>query len=222
MIDQAKRIGHRLVVCCLGLVGTIAPPLRAQAPTTNKKPAAVCFNASPLPRCRSFAVLEVEVMSLRNRDPESFSAPEQFSYFGSLDSHVSVEVGWLRNRADRSAFGATFVAGTMSGDAGRFSLEGRYRRWLSNVVAIDVEAGPLAVSGGSDKSPFGHNGAQGATVGAALAYRDLVALSANFDAVKGDRGQSGFFFGVRAGSWAAPVFAVGLVALVIATFKSIE
>jgi hypothetical protein len=206
----------------MALAGTIAPALPAQPPAPSSQAAAVCFNASPLPRCRSFAVVEVEVMAARARTPDSFSAPNQLSYFGSLGTHVSVELGWVRNITEQSGVGGTFSAGTMSGDGGRFALKGRYRRWLDRQFAIDLEGGPLAVSGGSDNSPFGRNGARGATLGAALAYRDFFALSGSFDAVKGDRAQSGFFIGVRAGSWAAPVFAAGLVALVIATISSIE
>ena len=78
------------------------------------------------------------------------------------------------------------------------------------------------MSNGSGHSPFARDGALGATTGIAFAYRDLVAVSANFDLVKGDRTQSALFFGVRAGSWAAPIFAAGLIGLVIATISSIE
>jgi hypothetical protein len=114
------------------------------------------------------------------------------------------------------------AVGTMSGDGGRYAIKGRYRRWLSEQFAVDLDAGPLAVSGGSDNSPFGRNGALGASVGAAVAYRDLFAITADLDAVRGDRAQSATFVGVRAGSWGAPLFAAGLVALVIATISSIE
>ena len=161
-------------------------------------------------------------MPVRNRHPESFSDPAQLSYFGSLEDFVSVELGWLRNRANRSALGATLAVGTMSGDAGRYAVKGRYRWWLADQFAIDADAGPLAVSGGSVKGPFGRNGAIGATAGAAFAYRDLVAITANVDVVKGDRAQSAAFIGVRAGSWGAPLFAAGLVALVIATIRTVE
>ena len=221
MIDQTKSIRHHLVFWCLGLLGTISAA-GAQPPARRSDTAAVCFNASPLPRCRSFAVVEVGLMSLRHSRPESFSDPGQFSYFGSLASFVSVELGWLRNRGDRSALGGTVAVGTMSGDGGRYAIQGRYRRWLSEQFAVDVDAGPLTVSGGSNSGPFGRNGAVGATAGAALAYRDLFAVSANLDAVRGDRAQSAAFVGVRAGSWGAPLFAAGLVALVLATISSIE
>jgi len=110
----------------------------------------------------------------------------------------------------------------MFGDGGRFALKARYRRWLPNQFAVDLQAGPLAVSGGSNDSPFGRNGALGATAGAALAYRDLAAIVANVDRVKGDRSQTATYVGVRAGSWGAPIFAIGLVALFVATISSIE
>ncbi len=161
-------------------------------------------------------------MGLRNRSPESYTTPGQFSYFSSLESHASVELGWLRNLSDRSALGGTLVVGSMSGDGSRYGVKGRYRRWLDGQFAVDVEGGPLAVSGGSGHSPFARDGAFGATTGVEFAYRDLIAVSANVDAVRGDRAQSGVFLGVRAGSWAAPVFAAGLIALVLATFSSIE
>jgi hypothetical protein len=207
----------------VALLGTIsAGQMRAQPTSGKPDGAAVCFNASPLPRCRSFAVVEVALMPIHNRHPESFTDPTQLSYFGSLEDFVSVELGWLRNRANRSAVGATLAVGTMSGDAGRYAVKGRYRWWLPSQFALDADAGPLAVSGGSVKGPFGRNGAIGATVGAALAYRDLVAITGNFDMVKGDRAQSAAYVGVRAGSWAAPVFAAGLITLVIATISSIE
>lgn len=222
MIDQSKGVRHCLVVCCLALLGTISMPGLAQQTAGRRDTSAVCFNPSPLPRCRSFAVVEVELMDLRNRSPESYTAPGQFTYFSSLEAHASVELGWLRNLSDRSALGGTLVVGTMSGDGGRYGVKGRYRRWLDGQFAVDLEGGPLAVSGGSGHSPFSRDGAFGATTGLEFAYRDLIALSANVDAVKGDRAQSGVFLGVRAGSWAAPVFAAGLIGLLIATLRSIE
>ena len=200
MTDQAERIRHRLIVCCLALLGTISAPGAAQQTGGRRDTSAVCFNPSPLPRCRSFAVVEFELMGLRNRSPESYTAPGQFSYSGSLDAHASVEFGWLRNLNDRSALGGTLFAGSMSGDGGRYGVKGRYRRWLDGQFAVDLEGGPLAVSGGSGHSPFARDGAFGATTGVEFAYRDLIAVSANLDVVKGDRAQSGLFLGVRAGS----------------------
>jgi hypothetical protein len=197
-------------------------PSLAQQTAGRRDTSAVCFNPSPLPRCRSFAVVEVELMGLRNRSPESYTTPGQLTYFSSLETHVSVELGWPRNLNDRSALGGTLVVGTMSGDGGRYCVKGRYRRWLDGQFAVDLEGGPLAVSGGSGHSPFARDGAFGATTGVEFAYRDLIALSANVDAVNGDRAQSAVFLGLRAGSWAAPMFAAGLIGLLIAILKSIE
>ena len=209
------------MVCALTLLGTISAA-QAQTTSARRDTASVCFKPKPLPDCRSFAIVELELASMRHHNPETFSDPRQTSYFGTLDSFLSVDVGWLHNRRDGSALGGTLAVATMFGDGGRFALKARYRRWMTNRSALDLQAGPLAVSGGSNGSPFGRNGALGATVGAAFAYRDYVAVVADVDAVKGDRGQTASFIGVRAGSWAAPIFAVGLLALFAATISSIE
>ena len=58
---------------------------------------------------------------MRHHNPETFSDPRQTSYFGTLDSFLSVDVGWLHNRRDGSALGGTLAVGTMFGDGGRFA-----------------------------------------------------------------------------------------------------
>lgn len=199
-----------LLSLAAGSIGAQSAPASPQSPpaaTDNAKP--LCFNADTRDRCRRFALLEIEWLIRQHASPGSFDIPTSpYDTGPTLDRALVWDVGLMENRGTAYAFGGSIEAGFNSDGGGRYAAKARARRWLPNKLAIDGEAGLLAIAPGGGL-------ATGVTTGVAVAYRDLIAVTAHFDAVRRDRTQTAIFLGARGGSWTTPVFTVGLAALVV-------
>lgn len=83
----------------------------------------LCFRGQPLPECRTFFVTEAELGYILLK-PDLHSFP---------DVLIGMDVGLMRNLSPNDALG--IIAGVNN----RYvSLGPRYRRWLSDRVALDV------------------------------------------------------------------------------------
>lgn len=106
-------------------------PLKAQS----------CFRGRPLPTCTSFWITEFGVALGFTRD-----TPAYYTW----------EFGWMVNRGERSALGATILLG--AGGGGRVGLKPRLRHWLADGKAVEVSAGLLITSPGEGFGFTGHVG----------------------------------------------------------------
>ena len=91
-----------------------------------------CFRGQPLPDCRSFVFTESGYLT-------------RLAAGNAQRHYVNANVGMARNLSDRDALGFTFFVGALvdySFDM-RFGLEPRYRRWLTDVLSLNLSAGPL-------------------------------------------------------------------------------
>ena len=109
------------------------------------------------------------------------------------------------NRGERSALGASVLLAT-NDDAFRFGLKGRYRRWLTPDVPLDIAPGVLIYQADQDLEIVPRTGFTG-HVG--LSWRDWIG-----GFVQGEllRAGSDIQLGIRLGSWPG---AIGFVLPVI-------
>ena len=102
-------------------------PLKAQS----------CFRGRPLPTCKSFWITEFGVGLGLTRDTPAY---------------LTWELGWMVNRGERNALGATILLGR------RVGLKPRLRHWLADGKAVEVSAGLLIPSPGEGFGFTGHVG----------------------------------------------------------------
>jgi hypothetical protein len=130
------------------------------------------YRGRPLPECSSFLITEFGAHYLINRDANPWQ-----------DRHVffTFDLGYMRNRNERSALGGLLHVGTGAGRTG-FGPAVRYRRWLSNGLsnpnsptsAADLTVG-LDVLGSVNSG--GELGAPAPWVEAGVSVEDILALS---------------------------------------------
>lgn len=131
------------------------------------------------------------------------------------------ELGYLKNITPNYSIGATLY-GSGDDDAGNFGIKIRYRRWLTNTVSFDISPGILLA--GSDnyqtvKYP-------GFVASASLGVQDLIAFELQFQAVRFkssgifypntvsfSRTQTGWYMGVRFGSYATVLTTITALAI---------
>ena len=143
------------------------------------EPRGLCFRGRPLPECSSFFITEAEVgYVLFGPDLHSFP-----------DFVFGLDVGLMRNLSPHDAVGIS------AGASNRYvTLGPRYRRWLSDKVALDVglsaawEPGRIEI----------------VELHTAIMYGDRVGLWVNAAPDFG-RGEHALALGIRAGSEAGLV-----------------
>jgi hypothetical protein len=116
------------------------------------------------------------------------------------DNFSAIELGYMVNRGRHDAVGASLsLMGT--GEA-RLGLNGRYRRWLTRELALDLVPGVWVKGSSVDVIDFGEAGVSGRF---GLMYRDMLGVSAGIDAGKPVPGSRDVEWrgGVRLGSYAA-------------------
>jgi hypothetical protein len=183
--------------CLAGIVIAllVAPsPIWAQ----GLEPAGLCFRGRPLPRCRSFLVTELGFRHMLNaRDSVR---PNGFT----------LDVGWMTNRSESLALGATaFVAldGGRYGHDVQFSvgLKPRLRHWLSDRLSVDASAGVAFPIGEGSGSP-------GITGDVGLNFGDLFQLTGGLEILSPALGGSdvAWYFGMKGGSHVGVVATLAL------------
>jgi hypothetical protein len=132
----------------------------------EQDPKSLCFFAGPAAQCSSYLITEAHA-----RYRVSSSAGQSAFY-------LTAEAGWMKNLGD-AAVGFTVFGGHDFGfETGRAGVKGRYRRWLGGPHRIDLSAGLLLTSEGSEF--FGLAG-PGLVVGVGYALNDWLHLSAELD-----------------------------------------
>lgn len=149
----------------------------AQSYAASSEPRGLCFRGRPLTECRSFLITEVEAGYQFN---DNFVGGSRTS-----DIVLGGEVGWMYNLTDRDAIGGVY--GTNNH---QFTLGPRYRRWLSDVGALDI-----GLSGGGRLL----DAAEIIELQVAMMYGDRIGLWASV-ARDFERGEFGLATGIRAGA----------------------
>lgn len=193
---------------------TTPPPADSVPPTAPSATSAGCFLPRPLPRCRSFVVTEVGYFA------SVLGTPADNPYAGgrrALDSHVSWELGYMRNRDDGTAVGGVLLVG---GDhrGARVGAKIRGRRWLARRSTLDVGAGVVSAGVLVPEPSYAGRGV-GPTADVSLGWRDIAALSLRADAIRtSGRTSVGVYGGARLGGVpalaATAAAAVGVAVLV--------
>jgi hypothetical protein len=137
---------------------------RESISTTDRWPRipGLAWRGRPYPGTRSFMITELGVMYRMDRYP--------YSRFPSRTA-VTFDLGWMKNVGTRHAVG--FSGYAMPADqTTRLGIRGRYRRWLSPRLSVDVSPG--VILGGEDGGT--NYDAPGAVLGVTLNSGDLVAV----------------------------------------------
>jgi len=120
------------------------------------------WRGHPYPGTRSFMITELALMYRLDRYP--------YSRFPSRTA-VTFDLGWMKNVGTRHAVG--FSGYAMPADqTTRLGIRGRYRRWLSPSLSVDVSPGVIlgGEDGGTNYDP------PGAVLGVTLNSGDLFAV----------------------------------------------
>ena len=129
-----------------------------------EKEHAVCWRGRPSPECHGFILTDFGLQWRLDDDPTAVGADPY---------HVSLDVGYAHNTSARDAFGGTIYLGAGT-DHARVGVRGRYRRWLSRDVSVDVAPGILVI--GSEDVGWDYQ-APGFMVTAGVGWKDLVGLT---------------------------------------------
>ncbi len=171
----------------------------------------------PLPEQKSFWVFETS-WKTRFADSNTRLSKDKFLLTG--------ELGYIKNMTPNYSIGATLY-GSGDDDAGNFGIKFRYRRWLTKTVSFDISPGIL-LAGSDNYQTVKYPGFVAST---SIGVRDLIAFDLQFQAVRYNNSgifypytnisaplsnsgtQTGWYIGVRFGSYAAVISTV--TALVI-------
>jgi hypothetical protein len=161
---------QRLMFATIALCSLTPCTVRAQVQDATslvpQHPKSFCVLAAPVPQCSSFLITEAHA-----RYRVSSGAGQSAFY-------LTAEVGWMKNLGN-VAVGFTVFGGHDFGfETGRAGLKGRYRRWLGGSHRIDLSAGLLLSSEGTEL--FGLAG-PGVVVGLGYTLNDWLHLSAELD-----------------------------------------
>jgi hypothetical protein len=144
----------------LALVAALAsaPGADAQSVDTESGEAKVaCFRGQPLPRCKSFWIVEMQGST-------PLLQTERFTYIDdtrqlrhdTFDSVLEWNLGHMVNVGDRHALGGVITVGTGNTDP-LTGIKLRARRWMGRDVSLEVETG-LVRSNATDTQFPGVNG----------------------------------------------------------------
>lgn len=120
------------------------------------------WRGHPYPETRSFLITELGLMYRLDRYP--------YSRFPSRTA-VTFDLGWMKNVGTRHAVGFSGYA-MPSDETTRLGIRGRYRRWLSPSLSVDISPGVIlgGEDGGTNYDP------PGAVLGVTLNTGDLFAV----------------------------------------------
>lgn len=161
---------HRATLVAFALCSLTPCAVGAQeqewAGLASTEPKGFCFLAAPPEQCGSYLITEAHA-----RYRVSSAA-------GQTPIYLTAEAGWMKNLGG-AAVGITVFGGHDFGfETGRAGLKGRYRRWLGGPHRVDLTAGLLLTSEGTEL--FGLAG-PGLVVGVGYTLGDWVHLSAELD-----------------------------------------
>ena len=103
-------------------------------------PASFCFNGARQSKCATFVIAEMQGSTPLIQSTRAVSWGDAPVELGHFDERLAWELGLMHNVSDRWAVGGTARLGSGSAGALR-ALSARARRWMSDVVAVEVSAG---------------------------------------------------------------------------------
>ena len=127
-----------------------------------RRTSSLTWRGHPYPETRSFLITELGLMYRLDRYP--------YSRFPSRTA-VTFDLGWMKNVGTRHAVGFSGYA-MPSDETTRLGIRGRYRRWLSPSLSVDISPGVIlgGEDGGTNYDP------PGAVLGVTLNTGDLFAV----------------------------------------------
>lgn len=163
----------------------VPPPVDSTADSSRTPPPPSCWRARPRPPCEGFFLtdfgLEVPVASTRRTDAPGVR--------GGQGPDFGIRGVWtfgFMGTAGRHSHGATlsFLLDEMIGESLSYTLEWRYRNWLSRSAAVDAAIG-------YKRAPMWQNGAglvpaRGMTMLVALTPNRWIGVSARMDLMRVD------------------------------------
>ncbi len=208
----------RILVLSLALSFGCAAPARAQdtlSASSAPSGGGFCFRGRPRPKCGSFMLTE-------------FSMRRPLGAVPDVDPTTELELGIMVNVGRASAIGGTAQIGGEE-SVRRTGVGLRYRRWLTSRLGAE-----LGVSRFSECEQTGRDSCArsrpGFTTQGGLVLSDLVGVTVVYQHVNAGASRPGevvtwsyparsqWSAGVKFGSYAAPLVALGLGALVAATW----
>jgi hypothetical protein len=191
-----------LVALIMTLVGV---PSAAQSGPT-------CFRGRPAPSCGWYVVLEggAGIGLAQTVSPVTSGLPD-----------LSIQVGVMRNRSRRRAFGGTFYGSRdLATDRTIVAVLPRYRRWLNGDLALDMAVGPALHVGNFDGQVTVYSAGAMAEIG--LNVGDIVGITSRLALLPTpwDRTGVSWHTGIRVGSYATLV--AGFVAGIAAAGKAFK
>jgi hypothetical protein len=142
-------------------------------------PASFCFNGARRSKCATFVIAEMQGSTplIRSTREVSWGGGPRIeeAFFGE---RLQWELGLMHNVSDRWAVGGAARLG--SGSSGAVTaLSARARRWMSDVVAVDVSAGAGFTTDSYPSGPKAHF-----TADARLNFRDDAYVGLRFDQLR--------------------------------------
>lgn len=209
--DQTKAVFDRR---------TAVEQVRPGDPPRPPRIPAVTWRGRPYPATKSFLITEFGVM--QRLDPYPWK-------FGGSRLAITFDVGWMKNVSTRSAVGFSGYA-MPSDETTRLGIRGRYRRWLSRRLSLDVSPG--VILGGEDAAL--NYDAPGYVLGATLNAGDLIAVMVDAEVARSwtfaeedppfltreTHTDVTWRAGAKIGSGLGLAASVGLIALVIVALSS--
>ncbi|MEP6617740.1 MAG: hypothetical protein ABJE47_00435 [bacterium] len=186
----------------------------AQQPTDT-----LCFSPQPFPKCHRFVFFDAQLMAGLYRAPHTLVSRGTTPGNGQVKREVedlghygAGIIGFMSNREDAHAVGASLEFGYANAEHPRISAKVHRRTWLANASSIDVSVGALAAEiPVLDEGPptyclgcLARGWSYGLTGDVAVAERHGVGLVAGADIIAGnDRTSVGLHAGARTESWTA-------------------
>lgn len=160
-----------------------------------------CFRGRPAPACRWYVVLEGGAgIALAQTVPQAIPGRPG----------INIQVGLMRNRGPRSAFGGTLYGSRdVATQRTIVAILPRYRRWLNREVALDMAVGPALHVGNWNGHVTVYSAGAMAEMG--LNVSDLVGVTSRLELLPTPADPTGVSWhtGIRVGSYATLV--VGLI-----------
>ena len=195
-MKQTHRLGIFLAIAILA----VAVPVNGQNSTGNEG-CNFCFSAKPKGKCCSFLIFEFGILAR-----VSTSGPPP----GKRGGLITADLGLMFNKNKTSAIGGSLHLSN-AGNEIRFGLGPRYRKWLTERVALDLS--PRLLIAGTDNGIDNHF--PGFAFSAALAVNEWLSIDAyleiipyerqiylgpsNIETVKGT--QTGLYLGASGRAW---------------------
>jgi len=178
--NDPKGIRHRVrgTAAALALAVIVAPePGSGQEADRPAAPKVGCFRGHPLPDCKSFWIFEMQ------GSVPLFQTERLFYYGGNtptrddvFDSALEWNVGHMVNVGESFALGGVLTVGTGNTDP-LTGIRVRARRWVTQDVSVEVEAGILRSNATDTQFP----GVNGGTADIRLNIRDQGAFFVRWD-----------------------------------------